>query len=206
MLNHDYPKNVQLKDGREVVLRPLAQDDFGGLYSFFQAIPEEDRLYLAHDVSDPDLIRKWTEELDFERVIPLVALDQDRIVGDGTLHVAMRGWMQRVGQIRLVTAKSHRQTGLGTVIARDLVALAAERGLQKLQAHVIEDSVGAVRMFEAVGFNKVAVVEKLVRNQHGAERNLAIMINDVVSLAQTMEDWIRDMTIPAFRGSGEGIY
>jgi L-amino acid N-acyltransferase YncA len=206
MLNHDYPKNVQLKDGREVILRPLAQDDFDGLFSFFQAIPEEDRLYLAHDVSDPDLIRRWTDELDFERVIPLVALERDRIVGDGTLHLSLRGWMQHIGQIRLVTARSHRQTGLGTVIARDLVALAAERGLQKLQAHVIEDSVGAVRMFEAVGFKKVTVVEKLVRDQHGAERNLAIMINDVASLAQALEDWIQDMMIPAFRGSNEGIY
>jgi hypothetical protein len=70
MLNHAHPKNVRLRHGREVVLRPLARDDFGRLYSFFQAIPEEDRLYLAHDMSDPGLIRKWTDELDFERVIP----------------------------------------------------------------------------------------------------------------------------------------
>ncbi|MCP4591348.1 MAG: GNAT family N-acetyltransferase [bacterium] len=206
MLNHDYPKSIELKDGRKVILRPLAQDDFDGLFSFFQALSKEDRLYLAHDVSDPDLVRKWTDELDFERVIPLVALERDRIVGNGTLRMASRGWMRHVGQIRLVTARSHRHRGLGAFITRDLVALAGERGLQKLQAHVIEDSVGAVRMFEAVGFNKVAVVEKLVRDQHGAERNLAIMINDVVSLAQIMEDWIQDMMIPAFRGPGEGSY
>ena len=206
MLNHDYPKNIQLKDGREVVLRPLTQGDFDRLFSFFRSLPEEDRLYLAHDVSDPDLIRKWTDELDFERVIPLVALEQDRIVGDGTLHIASRGWMQHVGQIRLVTARSHRHRGLGAFIARDLVALAAERGLEKLQAHVIEDSVAAVRMFEAVGFNKAVVIKKLVRDQHGTERDLAIMINDVVSLTQTMEVWIQDMMIPAFRGSGEGSY
>jgi len=206
MLNHDYPKNIQLRDGREVILRPLAQDDFERLYSFFGALPEEDRQFLGHDVSDPDLIRKWTDDVNFERVIPLVALDADRIVGDGTLHIASQGWMRHVGQIRLVTARSHRGTGLGTLIARDLVALAAERSLQKLQAHVIEDSLGPVRMFEAAGFNKVAVIKKLVRDQHGTERDLAIMINDVVSLTQIMDDWIQDMTIPAFRSSGEGRY
>ena len=206
MLNHGYPKNIQLRDGREVILRPLAQDDFERLYGFFGALPEEDRLYLAHDVSDPDLIRKWTDDLDFERVIPLVALDADRIVGDGTVHIAPQGWMRHVGRIRLATARSHRGAGLGTLITRDLVALAAERDLQRLQTHVIENSTAAIRMFEAVGFNKVAVIKKLVRDQHGAERDLAIMINDVACLTQTMEDWIRDMTIPAFRGSGEGSY
>jgi L-amino acid N-acyltransferase YncA len=206
MLNHNYPKNIQLTDGREVVFRPLARDDFERLYSFFGTLPEEDRLFLAHDVSDPDLIRKWTDDIDFERVIPLVALDEDRIVGDGTLHIAPQGWMRHVGQIRLVTARSHRGTGLSTLIARDLVAPAAERDLQKLQSNVSEDSSISVWMFEGAGFNKVAVIKKLVRDQHGAERNLAIMINDVVSLTQIMEAWIQDMTIPAFRGSGEGSY
>lgn len=88
LLQWRYPKNVQLRDGREVVLRPLAQDDFERFYSFFGTLPEEDRLFLAHDVSDPDFIRSWTDDLNFERVIPLVALDGDRIVGDGTLHIA----------------------------------------------------------------------------------------------------------------------
>ena len=32
------------------------------------------------------------------------------------------------------------------------------------------------------------------------------MINDVVSLTQTMEVWIQDMMIPVFRGPGEGSY
>jgi L-amino acid N-acyltransferase YncA len=203
---HEYPKILELKNGREVLLRPLASDDFDMLHSFFCSLPEEDRLFLAHDVTDAELIRKWTEELDFERVIPLVAQDEDLIVGDGTLHMASRGWMRHVGQIRLVTARTHRHTGLGRLIARDLVALAAEHELEMLQAHVIADSVGAVRMFEAVGFNKVAVMKKLVRDQNGHSRDLAIMINDVVSLNQVMEAWIQDMMIPAFRGSGEGRY
>ncbi len=204
MLDHDYPKTERLKDGREVVLRPLAQDDFDGLFAFFQALPEEDRLFLADDVSDPALIRKWTDELDFKKVIPLVALDGDRIVADGTLHIAAGGWMRHLGHIRLVTARTHRHTGLGTIIARDLVALAGERNLEKIQAHVIEDNVGSVRMFETVGFKKAAVLANVVKDQHGDERNLAIMLNDVASLTRTLEDWIQDSMIPAFRAPGEG--
>ncbi len=204
MLTRDYPKTERLKDGRQVVLRPLAQDDFDRLFAFFQALPEEDRLFLADDVSNPTLIRKWTDEIEFAKVVPLLALDGDRIVADGTLHIAAGGWMRHVGQIRLVTARTHRHIGLGTIVARGLVALATERNLEKLQAHVIEDNVGSVRMFEAVGFKKGAVLARWVKDQHGDERNLAIMINDVASLTRTLEDWIHDSMIPAFRAPGEG--
>ncbi|MCK4659507.1 MAG: GNAT family N-acetyltransferase [Phycisphaerae bacterium] len=204
MLTREYPKTLHLKDDKSVVLRPLAEDDFDRLLRFFQGIPEEDRLFLADDVTDPDLIRKWTGNINFERVIPLVALDEDRIVGDGTLHMASGGWARHVGHIRLVTARTHRHSGLGTLLARDLVALAAERNLEKLMAHVIEDSEGAVRMFQAVGFEKAAVVRNLVKDLRGQERNLAIMINDVASLTRALEDWIQDSMVPQFRAPGEG--
>ena len=201
----DYPKTARLKTGQEVILRPLAREDFDRLYRFFQALPPEDRLFLADDVSNADLIRKWTQELDFSRVVPLVAVDQDRIVADGTLHMVQQGWMRHVGQIRMVTAPTHRRIGLGVVVVRELVALASEFNLEKIQAHVIADSADAVRMFETVGFKKAAVIKSLVKDQHGRERDLAIMINDVESLTQILEDWIQDAMIPPSRGPGEGI-
>ena len=204
MLTEAYPKTIKLKDGTEVVLRPLARDDFDDLHLFFRDLPDGDRLFLRHDVSDPQMIRKWTEELDYDRVIPLVALDDDRIVATGSLHIMAHGWMEHVGHIRLVTARSHRQRGLGGLIARELVNLAGGRNLEKLQAHVIADNEGAVRMFETVGFKTVAVLEGMVKDQAGRERNLAIMVNSVANLTQIMEEWIHDLTIPQFRVPGDG--
>ena len=204
MLTSAYPKNVTLKDGRSIVLRPLARDDFDELQAFFEALTEEDRLFLRHDVRDPELIHKWTEELDFARIIPLVALDDGEIVANGSLHLLPHGWMQHVGHVRLVTARSHRHKGLGGLMARELVALATERDLEKLQAHVVQDNLGAVRMFETIGFATVAVLEGMVKDQSGKRRNLAIMINDVASLGRIIEDWIHDTIQPAYRVPGGG--
>ncbi len=204
MLTTAYPKTVTLKDGRSAVLRPLARGDSDRLHAFFMGLCEEDRLFLRHDVCDVELVRKWTENLDFEHVIPLVALDRDSIIGDGTLHIETLGWMQHVGQIRLVTARTHRHTGLGALIARELVALAEERQLEKLQAHVIEDNAGAVKMFEAVGFERMAVLKDLVKDLNGDKRDLLIMVNDVSNLGRIMEDWIQDSMVPAFRVPGDG--
>ena len=200
----DYPKTVKLKDGRTVMLRPLASGDFPKLYAFFEALPDEDRLFLRHNVRDPELIRKWTAEIDLERVIPLVAEDGDEIVADGTLHMATHGWMRHAGLIRLVIARTHRHVGLGTLTARELVSLAEQRGLEKLQAHVIEDDLGSVKMFQTLGFEKAAALKDMVKDQQGSKRNLAIMINDVADLGRIMEDWIQDSMQPAYRVPGNG--
>ena len=105
----DYPKTVKLRDGRAVVLRPLANGDFEKLHAFFQALTDEDRLFLRNDVKDPALVRRWTGHLDFDRVIPIVAEDGDKIVADGTLHMNRHGWMQHVGIIGVVVARTHRR-------------------------------------------------------------------------------------------------
>jgi L-amino acid N-acyltransferase YncA len=207
MLNSAYPKEVTLKDGQKVILRPLARGDFQRLSDFFHSLDDEDRLYLADNVLDPDLIRGWVENIDFERVIPIIALNQqDHVVADGTLHINTSGWARHVGHVRLVVGPKHRHAGLGTVIARELVALAEERGLEKLQAHVIEDAAGPIRMFEQLGFQKAAVIPGLVKDVEGNRRNLLFMINEVSSLGRIMEDWIVDSMIPAYRipGGGEG--
>ena len=204
MLTGAYPKTVKLKDGSSVVIRPLARDDFERLHHFFSTLPEGDRLFLRHDVRDPGVVRKWTEELDYDEVSPLVALDGDEIVANGSLHVMLHGWMQHVGHIRLVTGPRHRHKGLGGLITRELVSLAAERNLEKLQAHVIEDNTGAIKMFQAVGFKTEAVLEGMVKDQTGRHRNLAVMVNSVTNLLDIMEDWIHDMTIPQFRVPGGG--
>jgi L-amino acid N-acyltransferase YncA len=200
-----YPKEATLKDGRVVTIRLLANGDFDKLYAFFKALPEEDRLFMRHDVTDPEVVGKWVEQLDFDRVIPLVAEEEDKIVADGTLHFARHGWARYVGQIRLVTARTHRHVGLGTLIARELVLLAEKRDLEKLQSQVIEDNVGSVRLFEKLGFKTCAVLKDLVRDQKDNKRNLAIMINDVADLERIIEDWIHDSTIPAFRVPDDGV-
>ena len=195
LTNDTYPKTLKLKDGRTVTLRPLQRHDADKLGTFFSALPDEDRMFLRHDVSDPDLVRQWTEKLDFEQIVPLVALDGDAIAHE---------WMRHVAQIRLVTARTHRHKGLGALIARELVALAADRDIEKLQAHVTEDNLGAVKMFQAVGFNTVAVLKDMVKDQTGRKRNLAIMDNDVASLGRIMEDWIHDSMLAAYRVPGGG--
>lgn len=204
MASDAYPKTVTLKDGTSVVIRLLGRGDFDQLLAFFESLPDEDRLFLRHDVRDPELVRKWTEDLDLTHVIPLVALDAGELVASGSLHTIPHEWVRHVGHIRLVTARSHRNKGLGGLIARELVALAEERNLEKLQASVIADNVGAVKMLQTLGFKTAAVLEGMVKDRSWKSRDLAIMVNDVANLTQIMELWIQESMLASHRVPGDG--
>ena len=204
MLILGYPKTVQLKSGHKVVFRPVSRDDFDQLLVFLCSLPESDRFFFRYDVRDPDIVRKWTADMDFNHLITLVAVDNAEIVGTGRLYLMPHGWMHHVGDVRLITAPNYRLQGIGGLLARELVNIAADRNLEKLQAHVIEDAVGTLKMLERIGFRKVAVLDGMVKDHGGRTRNLAIMVNNVSNLTDILESWIGDAMIPAYRVPGGG--
>lgn len=199
-----YPVTVTLKDDREVVIRLLQPDDRESLYQFFRSLPEEDRIFFRHDVTDPEIARKWTEEIDLTLAVPLVALDGDEIIGDATLHLDRDGWMQHVGSIRIATATTHRSGGLGTFMTCELVKIAESKGLEKLRANLIENDEGSVKMLQAAGFEINTVLNELARDRQGRTCNVTVMVNYVANLSRIIEDWMHDAVIPAYRVPGGG--
>ena len=83
---HRFPQEAVLRDGRRVMLRPFAKRDVAALYEFFQRLPEENRRFAWHRIDDRAVVERWGVELDYEKVMPLLALDGKRIVADATLH------------------------------------------------------------------------------------------------------------------------
>ncbi|NIQ99909.1 MAG: hypothetical protein GTN78_06860, partial [Gemmatimonadales bacterium] len=97
METRGYPKKVRLRDGTEVQLRPMVAEDREGLLAFFQDLPEDDRMFLKEDVTKPETIDRWVRNLDYDRVLPILAMKDEKVVGDGTLHMDRYGWSRHVG-------------------------------------------------------------------------------------------------------------
>src|SRR5512138_2516810 len=137
MLFERYPRDVALKDGSKVVLRPMNRLDEPSLRDFFETFTEEDRLYLRNDVSSVATIRGWIQSLDYKRVFPLLALDGGRIVANGTLHRKHYNWMRHIGEVRIAVAPDFRRRGLGKLMAQELLVNAGDEGLRKITAEVV---------------------------------------------------------------------
>lgn len=186
----EYPKTLKLKDGTVVQLRLMSADDLPKLLEFFRTLPEEDRLFLKDDVTSQEVIERWIRELDYDRVLPVLADAEGKIVGDATLHLQKYGWSRHCGEIRLVVARDFQRKGLGTILAREIFHHAVLRGLQKLQALMIESQIGALKAFRKLGFRKEATLKDHVLDLKGNRHDLVIMTNDVAELWRKIGDLI----------------
>jgi len=174
-----YPKKVRLQSGTSVTIRPMVKEDADKLYAFFSRVPREDRLFLRDDVSIRDVIDSWTQELDYEKVLPLVAEVGGNIVGDATLHRRKFGWTSHVGKVRLVIDKDYRGKGLGTVLIEELIDIAKKASLEQLVAELMSNQTGALSAFKRLGFEKEVVFFNYVKDQMGEARNLVVMIKNL---------------------------
>ena len=175
----NYQKEGKLKDGSVVFLRPMVQEDYEGLVQFFQSLPEELRLYLRNDVTNVEIIKSWTDNIDYNHVLPILALAGDRIVGDASLHRIPFGWKRHIGNVRIVVAPDYHDKGLGTLLINEIVELAAEFGLEKLWAELPLNVPAAMAVFRKAGFSSKAVVEGLVKDLRGRNTDVVIMVCDI---------------------------
>ncbi|MBM4255059.1 MAG: GNAT family N-acetyltransferase [Deltaproteobacteria bacterium] len=175
----EYPKDIVLKDGTAVTLRPLQQGDAERLVRFFQRVPAGDRWYLRHDVSDAAVVRSWATGVNYERVIPIIALSDDQIVGDATLHRHRHGGSAHIGEIRLVIDPSARNRRLGTWMVLDLIQLATGLGLEKLVAEIAASEAAAIRALRHLDFVREAVIPDLRKDAHGNADDLVIMVKNL---------------------------
>ncbi len=175
----EYPKDIALKDGTPVTLRPLEANDVHLLLAFFQRIPADDRWYLHHDVTDATVIRAWTAEINYDRVIAIVALCNGQIIGDATLHRHRHGSSAHVGEIRLVIDPAMRAQRLGTWMTLDLIQLATGLGLEKLVAAIASSETAAIRALRHFDFVREAVIPELHKDSAGNPYDLVIMLKNL---------------------------
>lgn len=176
MILYDYPKTTRLRDGTQLILRPLRKEDDKALHEYFLRLPPEDRMYLKDDVTDPKVIDNWIYDLDYDAVLPLVALDNDRIVANTTLHFSPIGWTKHQGEIRITNDPDYRQKGLATRLIQELIEIASYFGLEQLTAEIGPPLDANRSIFKRLGFNEVAALEGFVKDMQGSYANLALMI------------------------------
>ena len=172
----DYPKEVILKDGTGVTLRPLQVGDENALFEMFGRLPEDDLWFLNHDVSDSGLIVDWIENLDPGRVISLVALLEGRIIANAALMMKRYGAKSHIGKVRISVDPDFRDKRLGTWMLLDLVNLAMAVGLELLVMRLVQDrDASVINAVRKLDFTEEAVLRNYLKGKGGQAHNLMIM-------------------------------
>jgi RimJ/RimL family protein N-acetyltransferase len=170
----NFREMVTLKDGAYVLLRPMNSDDEKPLTEFYSAVSEDDMRYFRHYVKDSNIIHSWCENLDYSKVLPILALVKDHVVGSGSLHFC-EGPKRHIGEVRLFLAKDFRKRGLGMKMIRALIDLARKHGLSILLAEVIAEQTKVVKAFETLGFKPQATLDDYFLFPDGESRDVVLM-------------------------------
>lgn len=164
-----------LKDGAELLIRPLKDDELEPYFRFFSELSKEDIAYLQVDVSDPEVVKQRIKTNPQLNVFRVVALDGDRIVADANLRWPQSGWMAHVGDIRVIIAKDFRRRGLASILYRRLFIQAVKEDLEKLEAQMMPQQESARKCVEKLGFREEGVLPKFVQDVDGNLQDLVIM-------------------------------
>ncbi|MEO8456490.1 MAG: GNAT family N-acetyltransferase [Chloroflexota bacterium] len=160
-----------------IKIRHLEQTDCDKLQDFFLHIPEEDRFFLRDDVTNPKVICQWTENIDHSRALPLVAIEGERIIGEGAVVRRQGKARSHVAEIRLAVVPIWRNRGVGTEIIRSLCEVASQAGFDAVLFELIEFGQSeAILAAEEMGFVRVGRLDGGARDRDGH-------LHDLITLA-----------------------
>lgn len=176
----DYPKKITLPDGLSLTLRPMTRDDQYAMYSFFISLAGEDRRFLRNDVTDRKLIEKWARNLNYDRVLPILAEYEGAIVANATLHYQTFGWGRHVAEVRVSIAPEFQGRRLGSTLLDEITRLATRHKVKKLLARIVTKREGVIRAFERAGFSKLTVLQKYVKDLQSQEyADIALLVKEL---------------------------
>jgi RimJ/RimL family protein N-acetyltransferase len=170
-----YRKVKMLPGGARLLLRPLTKDDRQGLVDLFGRASREDLELFRSDAGEPEVVESWVDKLNLTRVFPLVAVVDDKIVGDATLHFGEH-YRRHRAWVRIFLDKDYRRQGIGTLMLRSLIDVARRVGLQQLYAEVLTLQQSVIKGFEDLGFRHEFTLSDYFITDSGETMDTAILI------------------------------
>lgn len=149
-------ETITLRDGRDVVLRPIDRDDADALIDLHDHLSPESQ-YFRFFGPKPRLTHAEAEYLanvDFHRRFAIVA---ETIEGDGR-HIVAVGRFDvnepRTAESAIVVRDDYQRVGLGTAILDRMREIARGRGLDAFMAEILAEN---TKMLDLLSTNGISV-------------------------------------------------
>ena len=159
MVISPYPKKYEilwtLKNGREVLLRPIKPEDEPLWLEMFQSFSDESIRYRFFQIlkDTPHEVRVRYCNIDYDREIAIVAElteeNRKRILGVGRLSIDPSG---KSGELAFIIGDQWQGLGLGTKIVDYVIEIAKEMKIETIYAIMLPDNYRALNLTKKMGF------------------------------------------------------
>jgi len=163
----------------ELTFRRMTAADKDAILAFARSLPEEDLLFMRTDITQPEVVDYWLRQLETGRAITLLVENEGRLLAYGSLQHSESLWTRHLGEILMLVGPEARGRGLGGLLARHLLEVADELGLQKLWVQMMSTFHQAQNLFHHLGFIPEAMLHDWVIDGNGRTHNLLIMAREV---------------------------
>jgi N-acetylglutamate synthase-like GNAT family acetyltransferase len=181
-----FPREIATEAGA-IELRLMGQADEAAVLEFARQLPTHDLLFLPRNISEPKVLSAWVKEIERGAITSLLALRAGKVVGCGTLVRDPHSWSPHVGEIRNVVSTEVRGLGVGRVLSQETFALALEAGLEKLVVQMTVDQIGAIAIFEGLGFKAEALLRDHVQDLAGKRHDIVVLGHNVAQVRAQLE-------------------
>ena len=169
----NYRKMKTLSDGSRLLLRPLSKDDKAALVDLFARAPAEELKYFRDDAADAAVVESWVDNLNLKRVYPLVAIVDEKIVGDATLHFRER-YHRHLAWVRIFLDGDYRRRGIGTLMLRSLIEIARTVGLQQMYTEVVSTQHNVIKALLDQGFQHEVTLHDYFMTSEGETLDMSV--------------------------------
>jgi acetyltransferase len=159
MVISPYPKKYEilwlLKNGQEVLLRPIKPEDEPMWIEWFQSLSQESIRYRFFQMlrDTPHEVRVRYCNIDYDREIGLVAEmvenGKRKILGVSRLSMESDG---KHGEMAFIVSDYWQGLGLGTKLVDYTLDIAKEKGIENVYAIMLQDNYRALSLTKKMGF------------------------------------------------------
>ncbi|TBW37200.1 GNAT family N-acetyltransferase [Siculibacillus lacustris] len=149
----EWERETRLKDGREVLMRPIRPEDEALYADFFTEVtPEDLRLRFFAPIKDFNhaFLAKLTQ-LDYERAIAFAAIEKEsgKLLGAVRLHADPD---HVTGEYAILLRSNLKGQGLGWKLMRLMIEWAKADGITAVKGEILRENRVMIQMCEALGF------------------------------------------------------
>lgn len=174
MTSKSFPKKIQ-DDDQELVLRFMDADDRTAMLALTQRMSEADLWFMRRDLTQPEAVDRWINDIDTSRAVTLLAEHNRQIAGYASLYHNQLEWNRHIAEMRLMVTSPYRNRGVGGTLARELMRVASELGFEKIYTYTTIEHKGAQKMLDKIGFKPEAILADWIKTNDNRNLDLVIM-------------------------------
>lgn len=177
-------ERLHLRDGRELLLRTVAESDAEAMMEYIRKTAEETYFLIRYPEEitmdleeEKEILRKNIES---DKSVWFTVFDGDKAVGNCSIS-GLSEWLKyrhRCG-LGIAILQDYVGQGLGTMLMERAIAKAKELGFEQVELGVFEDNTTAFSLYKKLGFKEYGRTPRAFKLKDGTYRDEINMVYEL---------------------------